>query len=75
MSKIDSSYIERVLNDVLNLDREVFSKLNAPTTKQTELYKLDKMYAKQSRVLNTIKNNLVELKNVIKKIEDAEKQK
>jgi hypothetical protein len=75
MSRIDNSYIEQMLNNIINLDREVFAKLNAPPTKQTELYKLDRMYAKQSKLLNTIRNNLVELKNVMKKIEDAEKQK
>ena len=32
MSNIDASYIERILNDIQNLERDVFNKLNTPPT-------------------------------------------
>lgn len=75
MSNIDGSYIERILNDIQNLERDVFNKMNSAPTKQDELFKRSQLYTKESKLLHSIKTNLLQLKLLLPKIEEAEKRK
>lgn len=75
MSNIDNAYLDRIINDIINLERESFNKLNGPPTKHSDLYKTDKLYSEQSKLATNIKNSLVKLKKLLPKIEEVEKKK
>ena len=69
---IDDSYLNRLIDELQSCENEVFNKLKQPTSKANEIFKVSKLYEKQSKVLNQMKHNAITLKNLLPKIKEAE---
>jgi hypothetical protein len=75
MSRIDETYLTRLIDDLQSAETEVFNKLKQPSTKANDIFKVGKLYEKQSKLLNSMKHNALTLKALLPKIKEAETAK
>lgn len=75
MSRINENFLSRLIDDLHSAETEVFNKLKSTQTNNSDIFKVQKLYEKQSKLLYSMKSNAVTLKNLVAKIKESEESK